>query len=667
MGCARSVSSLLRVTVALFSAAALVVLSVPPVWAGKWPPFADDLKVSRPQIDPEADAEALLWQIKVLDELNPPSMHSDISHYLRVKIFTDRGKETAGRVDILHENRTTIVDLAARTIRPDGSVVEVPRSNFYERTIVKASGRKSKAVSFAFPSVDKGCIVEYRWTERRYEQLAHGVQLRLQRDVPVRTTELMVRPLSVERFQFQMRSFNMPTPHFEDAPDGFRKTILPPVPAWREETAMPPEFVVVPQVVFSYQDLDGPPPERFWSEYCRAQAGYLEERIRFEDSVQQKAAALASGAASREETLDRLHEFCRSKIRNVDEDALGAAVPADSKSSRSPAETLKRGAGDASDIDYLFAAMARSLGYETRIARTADRRDYLFDPRFQMAGILEEFCVAVRSGESWRYFDPAARYVPAGMIPWWEEGQQAILIDPKQDRFETLPISPPDSNRIEGRANFRLLADGTLEGTASESFTGHWSARLKKNLDDVSPEKQVDDLKAALKAQYPGAEIDSIRYQHTSEVAGDLARAYHIRIPGYAVRAGSRLLVSPAFFQTGAKALFARPERSYPVYFDFAAIRTDEVRIELPATFEVETAPDTKPFAVAGFVRLDSSIQVALDGRSIRLGRMSRICENSAISFPASQYPAIKATFDRMREIDETAVSLRGPVTASGQ
>src|SRR5512143_2730155 len=315
---------------------------MPPARAERWPDFKDDLKIAKPQVDPEADAEVLLWEIKVQDVWNPPAYHSDVSHYRRIKIFTDRGKEIAGSLDIPYEDKVNVADLAARTIRPDGSVVEVARNAFYKRTIVKASGRKVKAVSFAFPSVEKGCIVECRWTERRYQGLADGLALDLQLNVPVRTTELWVCPIVAEGLEFRMRSFNMPTPYFQDEAGGFRKAVLPSTPAAFDEPSMPPEYLVKPWVVFSYHDRSEPPPDRLWSEFVRKDADYVERRTKADASVKQKAAELVAGAVSDDKKLERLDDFCRKEIRDINEDAVGANGGGDEKESGSAAETLRR-------------------------------------------------------------------------------------------------------------------------------------------------------------------------------------------------------------------------------------------------------------------------------------------------------------------------------------
>ena len=180
-----------------FGAALLSIFTMRPAFAGsKWPPVdPEELAVKQGVVDPEADAEALLWEIRVEDSGNEVSVHNDVSHHLRIKVFTERGREARSRVDIPYDGDTVIHDLAARTIRPDGSVVEVKRDAIFERTIVRANGRKVKAKSFAVPNLEVGSIVEYRWTERRYENVVNYLTVPLQQEFPVRMAELWIKPL----------------------------------------------------------------------------------------------------------------------------------------------------------------------------------------------------------------------------------------------------------------------------------------------------------------------------------------------------------------------------------------------------------------------------------------------------------------------------------------
>jgi hypothetical protein len=131
-----------RCLVALHVVAALAS----PVQAADWKPLDPaHLAMKQPKIDPAADAEALIWEVRVADEIDhrgdPATTYE---HYLRVKIFTDRGREAFATVDIPYANGIEVRDVAARTVRADGSIVELQKSDIYERTVVKANDLKVK-------------------------------------------------------------------------------------------------------------------------------------------------------------------------------------------------------------------------------------------------------------------------------------------------------------------------------------------------------------------------------------------------------------------------------------------------------------------------------------------------------------------------------------------
>ena len=264
-----------------------------PALAGsKWPPVdPEELAVKQGVVDPEADAEALLWEIRVEDAGNEISVHSDVSHHLRIKIFTERGREARGRVDIPYDGDTVILDLAARTIRPNGSVVEVKRDAIFERTIVKANGRKVKAKSFAAPNLEIGSSIEYRWTERRYEDLVNYLNVPLQQEFPVRMAELWIKPLPGidPRWQFRFRSFNAPMLAFEPMPGGFQRARIPAIPAFRSEPRMPPEGAVRPWVLLYYSLGEDQPPEEAWKELAATELETRREKVRADGAVRRAA------------------------------------------------------------------------------------------------------------------------------------------------------------------------------------------------------------------------------------------------------------------------------------------------------------------------------------------------------------------------------------------
>ena len=158
-----------------------------------WRPVAPiDLQATKPVVEPDADAEAIFWEVRVDDS---SADELAMRHYVRIKIFTDRGREDFARHDVAFTKGTKIKDFEARVTKPDGSVAYVNKDDVHERDIVKASGFKIRAKSIAFPGLEVGSIVEYKYREV-IDDGAANMRLIFQREIPIREIAYYVKPFS---------------------------------------------------------------------------------------------------------------------------------------------------------------------------------------------------------------------------------------------------------------------------------------------------------------------------------------------------------------------------------------------------------------------------------------------------------------------------------------
>src|SRR5690349_3327938 len=227
-----------------------------------------ELSVKSPVVEKDADAEGLFWEVKIDDN---PDDDLIFNHYIRVKVFTDRGRESQSKIDLpfgkLYGGEVKINDIAARTIKPDGSIVELNKKDIFERTIVKASGLKMKAKSFAMPAVEPGCIIEYRWREVRVRQRAHYLRLQFQRDIPVQRVEYLVNSFPYRGLSFDSSMLHGSTTPWTEAKNGFYSTVMTDVRAVRDEARMPPEVQVKMWMLVFYSAGDkSPDPQKYWSD-----------------------------------------------------------------------------------------------------------------------------------------------------------------------------------------------------------------------------------------------------------------------------------------------------------------------------------------------------------------------------------------------------------------
>lgn len=211
-------------------------------------------------------------------------------------------------------------------------------------------------------------------------------------------------------------------------------------------------------------------------------------------------ASIVGDAKTPEEKLQRIYDFCRTKIKNVNDDANGMTDDEriKFKENKTPADTLKRGMGTGSNIDLLFAALAKAAGFDARLALAGNRDDLFFTRDLANISFLGSSFIAVRVGENWRFFSPAEMYTPFGMLGWPEEGQDTLITDSKEPVWVTTSVTAPEKSREKRTGKFRLLEDGTLEGDVRIEYTGHLASEKKEYNDDDSASQREETLKRRL-------------------------------------------------------------------------------------------------------------------------------------------------------------------------
>jgi transglutaminase-like putative cysteine protease len=644
----------------------LVVLTLPQAGSArtKWEPIDPaDQSLSGPTVDPEAGAEVLLWRIDVEDAITGPTVHSSVTHFLRTKVFNQQGTEAASKAEIVFDKGTVVFDVAARTVRPDGSVVEVPASERFERTVVKAGGKKRKAITFAFPSVTPGSILDCRWTERQYDYDIEAVTLMLQRNLPVRTRELRVKPLPLgsTEWKFKMRCFGMAPPAFAEDKSGFQRALLAPIEALHDEPFMPPEFQATPWVTLYYTRGDDPKLDDLWKDFASDRMNALANRIRADRPVKEAADRILAGATGEQERMDRLAEWCRRSIDNWNDDRLGAPPHDLDKlpKNKTPSETLSRKGGRGDDLVYLFIALCRAAGLDARIALTGDRSDVFFDSRLGVKGFLTNPIAVVRVGDRLHYYDPGVRWIHGEGLSWWEDGQEALILDPEHAEFVQIPMAPPDSARTLRSARLRVAADGSLDGEVRLEFHGGAAESERERMDDLTPAERVERLRTELLPSLAELVVTEATFDDLEETERPLVASCTVHAPRFASRVGSRLLVPIAFFQAGRPALFPLEKRRHAIYFHRPWATDDTVSVTLPEGFDLEAAPDLTPLSAKGVGAYRAACLAAIDRKSVLYQRSFRFGDGDAIYFPASQYPALKRVFDGIHERDQVTVSLK--------
>ncbi|HMT09003.1 MAG TPA: DUF3857 domain-containing protein, partial [Pyrinomonadaceae bacterium] len=558
----------------------------------------DVLKAEKPVVDADADAEALLWEVRIDDS---SADGFTMKNYVRVKIFTERGRERYSKFDIPFFRGLKIKDLAARVIKPDGTIVEIGKNDIFEREIVRASGIKVKAKSFAVPNIEPGVIVEYRYKESYADGGASGLKLEFQKDIPVRDLSYYYKPFLGEP---RYKVFNTNDVKFIKDKGGYYLASRTNVPAFKQEPFMPPDDMVRPWVRLGSAriSISGMVAKMQLATFLSGQAKGLKKI----------AAEILGSAATEEEKLAKIYEYCQGQISNTSFDT----TLTDEMREKLPEvndlkDVIKRKSGSAMHIDMLFAALAMAAGMDARIAYLGDRSKMFTSSGNIDQEFLHPGAIGVKVAGKWKFYNPGSKFVPIGRLVWYEEDGAAEVIGEKQFEWSTTPYSDHTFTNTARTAKLVLTEDGTLEGDITVELNGQLAISYRNNNYDESPAKLEENLKDDIKRKASNAEVSAISIENLLDITKPVVHRYHIKIPNYAQKTGKRMFFQPGFFEYGTQPAFTSAQRQYDIFFRHPWSEKDRIEIKFPSNYMIDNGETPAPI-------FDRS-RIVVDEISIRL------------------------------------------------
>lgn len=643
--------------IALISIFCIVFSCSQAVLAGDdWRPVTPaELQMKTGKVEADADAEAMFWEVRIDDSTENLIM----KHYIRVKIFNERGREKYSKVDIPFLKGWKVKNIMARVIKPDGTITELAKADIFEREITKTDKIKVKAKSFAVPNIEAGVILEYRYEEVQPSGWANNMRMFFQHDIPIQNISYYFKPA----FDTKYLTFNMEDRKFVKDKNGFYKASMDNVPAIKAEAQMPPEDEVRSWLLLYYTDDVKADSTDFWSRAggVIARVFDIKDTLKPGKDLKAAAATITAGTTTPDEQMAKLYEFCKTKVKNITYDtSLTDEQKEEIKPSKSASDTYKKLQGTDDDINELFASLATSLGHETRLAFGGDRSEKFFNPQQAHVSFVHFSSVAVKIGGRWKYYDPGDPFAPFGMLPWNEEDTSVLLLSSKDYTTTITPLSEPEKSGAKRTGKFKLLEDGTLEGTVNIEYYGQESYVHK--LDDYkdSPNKREEDLKEEVKKQMSTAEISDIKIENVTDTEKPFTYNYKIRVPNYAQKTGKRLFFQPGFFEYGKGPLFSSAARKYDIFFHYPWSQEDKIEIALPAGFTLDSADAPVPINDPGKIAsLAITMGTTANGSIFRYDRKFYFGANGNYLFSNRSYEAIKAYFDAFHKADSHSMTLK--------
>lgn len=621
-----------------------------------WKPVTPmELQIKTPQVEPDADAEAIFWEVRLDDK---KANKLSYKHYVRVKIFTERGRDKFSKLDIPFLKGKKVEDVAARVIKPDGTIIPLLQSDIFEREIITTRRIKIKAKSFAVPGIEPGVIVEYQYREIFKNDSAGGERMIFQRDIPLQKVTYYVRPY--ENMTLVPKFYNMPEARFVKAPNenGFNMVTIDNVPALKDEPYMPPEDEVRRWGYLSYQSFGS----LFqWSRVSQSYGALLSGIFKSNKDINQTAIEITSGAVTPEEKLKKIYEFTQKNIRNITFDSSLTDEQREGVQFKEIAQVLRNRNGNAMHIDLLFAALAKSYGFEVNLFLTGDRNENFFSPeKYNNPGFINPAGIAVKVNNEWKFFNPGSPFLPYGKLVWYEENLSSMLVGEGGFIWKPTPLSDISATVARRTAKFKLSEDGTLEGTVKLTYEGHSAINRRREGYMSSQTKREDDIKEEIKRNIGTAEISEIAIENFTDNTKPLTYSFKVKVPNYSQKTGKRIFVQPGFFEYGTSPVFSSSTRTNDIYFPYPWSEKDYVEIELPAGFSLDNADSPGDVADPGKIgSLTIAMSIDKTKNILKYQRNFHFGNGGNILFPATSYQPVKGLFDAFHKADTHTITLK--------
>ena len=642
---------------------AATLSGVPQASADDWRPITpEELKMTSELLAPGAPAIMLYHQVDRDDSGRATSEFQ----YVRIKILTEEGRKYADVEIPFEKNRFKVDGLSARTIHPDGSIVNFS-GKVFENTIVKSKTFKYVAKTFTMPDVSVGSIIEYRYHYNFQDNYIFDSRWIISSDLFTKESVFSLKPYNDDGYVLHwMWPAGLPQGAAEPKQDqrGVIRMTAPNVPAFQTEDYMPPENELKYRVVFVY-NLGVPEMnvEKYWKQYDKKRYDAVEHFVGKHKEMEAAVAQIVSPGDAPEVKVQKIYSRVQL-VRNLDfeiskteaEEKREKIKPADNV-----ADVWKSGSGSGYDITWLFLGLVRAAGIEAHPCMISNRNEYFFRKERINSAELTSNVVLVKLNGKDLYADPGAAYTPFGLLPWSETGVTGLELD--KDGGAWIQTNLPDSNasRIERSADLKLTQEGSLEGKLTITYSGleASSRRTEERHEDETGRKKY--LEDEVKESVPvGTEVDLTNKPDWTSSAITMVAVYDLKVPGWITGAGRRAFFPTGLFGADEKHMFEHSTRVYPIYFQYPFKKIDDLKVELPLGWQVGSVP--KPIDQDAKAA-EFSLKVEGDKGALHIHRELR---SDLTLVGVNLYPVLRGFYQTVQSEDNQQVVLQPGNASAG-
>jgi len=598
-------------------------------------------KAPKPEDFPSVSAVYLLMEEN--DYVNEAGTATYEMHVI-LKIM-DKRAIALGEVKIPYDSSDSVLEInAARTIRPDNTVVEVepggirtldPYLNFPLYSSIKLK-------QFSMPSVEVGCVIEYKATLRAFKPKMPNFfwsYWSFPLGTPVAVALLKIDIPDTMKIEYLARNLDV-KPEIRTQPGRkiYRWVTTGVYVGGIYERLLPPHDTVCPSLTFA--------TARTWDEMARwfAEIAYRQtapsQKMKdYADSV------IKSKGGNRPEIAKEFYNFVSRDVRYV-------YIPLETSSYQPhrAIDVFKNKYGDCKDKSSLLISLCRMANINAYFALLKTRSAGRIVTEFPALDFNHCIVALPKKGGGYVFLDPTMELNRFGYMPTELQGVDILVVKKDGHEFVKLPFEKEDINGTESQTEMRINDDYTI--SISEETILHGEDEINARMGTkYSTEKGLRAfLGQVAQTMYTKVELSEIDFSNPEDLSEPFRLSLSYEVKDHIKDAG-KLLIFDLPSNRVVNPLSSE-ERKHPVWLPTLTKREAVVNITIPAKCKVNYLPtnaDTDtPFA--SFKR-----DVSSSGNKITIKQQYK---TKMLEIAPDQYKEYKAFVDNLNKLSKESIVL---------
>lgn len=305
-------------------------------------------------------------------------------------------------------------------------------------------------------------------------------------------------------------------------------------------------------------------------------------------------AELIKDAKTREEKILAIYNYIIHEIRYV-----SISFGKFGYTPHTVERTFRSRYGDCKDTAILFAAMLKEAGitaYAALVRTNNLGADSLKLPRLGIYNHCIAYIPPEKDGGKHYWLDGTTDYFPLGVIPYMDQGTEALVITPEGGEVVLIDPPLPEQQMTEVKVRVVLDKNGNAKATMREHYSGEVAAQIKRMLERPQAFKQM--LENYINSLYSGATISEFKHIDVDEIANEAWLEMTIDGSGLVTKNNGESKIRSVLIPQNYSGLAVLESREYPLMLGMpraSKLKTEIVLSEgqkvlsLPEDIELET------------------------------------------------------------------------------